>query len=69
MFLPKPVYESLPAIYIAIGTLLIAGAAYIGVRNGLMLGYLAVGLSCVLAGIFITSKRQKARSETNGSEA
>lgn len=67
MFLPTKIYEALPAIYMAIGALLILGAAYIG--NGPMLSYFAVGLSCVFAGVLVTSIRHKARSRPDGSEA
>ena len=33
MWLPTPVYESLPYMYVAVGILLIAGAAYIGIDS------------------------------------
>lgn len=62
IFLPKNIYEALPAAYVSAGTLLILGAAYIGIGHGPMLGYLAVGLSCILAGVTVTSIRRRERS-------
>jgi len=62
--LPKKVYESLPVLYVTIGALLLLGALYIGVGHGLMPGYVALGSSCVIAGLYVTHIRHKARSLT-----
>ncbi len=63
IFLPKNIYEALPAAYVSAGTLLILGAAYIGIGHGpMVVGYLAVGLSCILAGVTVTSIRRRERS-------
>lgn len=62
LFLPKNIYEALPAAYVSAGTLLILGAAYIGIGHEPMVGYLAVGLSCILAGVTVTSIRRRERS-------
>ena len=62
IFLPKKIYEALPAAYISVGTLFILGAVYIGIGYGPMLGYLAVGLSCILAGATVNSIRRRERS-------
>lgn len=62
IFLPTKFYEALPAAYVSMGALFIAGAAYIGIGHGLVAGYLAVGLSCILAGVMVNSLRRKKRS-------
>jgi hypothetical protein len=59
MWLPTKLYESLPALYIAVGASLLLGALY----SGLMFGYLALGASSILGGMLITYIRHKARSE------
>ncbi len=63
IFLPKKIYEALPAAYISVGTLFILGAVYIGIGHGLMVGYLAVGLSCIFAGVTVNSIRGRDRSK------
>ena len=62
IFLPAGIYEALPAAYVSIGTLLILGAAYIGIGHGPTIGYSAVGLSCIFAGLSVNSIRRKERS-------
>jgi len=62
MFLPKKIYEALPAAYIAVGTSFILGAVYIGIDYRPMVGYLAVGLSCIFAGVAVNSIRRRERS-------
>lgn len=62
MFLPKRLYEALPAIYIAIGVLLILGSTYIGLGHGPGLGYFAIGLASLCAGAIVTCIRHRARS-------
>ncbi len=64
MYLPKKIYEALPAAYISTGTLFILGAAYIGFGHWTMTGYLAVGLSCVFAGLTVNSIRRRQRSQS-----
>ena len=63
IWIPTKLYESLPVLYVAVGALLLLGALYIGVNHGLMLGYMALGLSCMLGGICVTYVRQRARSQ------
>ena len=62
VFLPKKIYEALPAAYISVGSLFILGAAYIGIGHAPMVGYLAVGLSCILGGVTVTGIRRRERS-------
>jgi len=65
MWLPSKLYESLPALYVAVGASLLLGAFYIGLDYGLMLGYVALGASSILGGMFITYIRHRARSESD----
>lgn len=64
LFLPRKIYEALPAAYIAAGTLFIVGASYIGIDHRPVVGYLAVGLSCILAGVTVSSIRRRERSKS-----
>ena len=63
MYLPKAVYEALPAAYMSVGAMFIAGATYIGIDHGLTVGYLAVGFTCVFAGLTVSSIRRSERSK------
>lgn len=65
MWLPTKIYESLPVFYVTIGALILYCAFYIGVSHGLMPGYTALGLSCMIGGMFVSYIRQKARSQTD----
>jgi hypothetical protein len=62
MYLPKKIYEALPATYVTIGTSLILGALYVGIAHSLMIGYLAVGLSCITAGLMVSGIRRRERA-------
>ncbi len=62
IYLPKKIYEALPAAYVSVGTLFILGAAYIGIDHGAMISYLAVGVSCILAGVTVNIVRRRERS-------
>ena len=62
VLLPEKIYEALPAAYISVGTLFILGAIYIGIGHGPMVGYLAVGLSCIFAGVTVNGIRRRERS-------
>ena len=62
IYLPKSLYEALPATYVSMGALFILGAAYIGFSHWTMVGYLAMGLTCVFGGVNIYRIRRKARS-------
>ena len=62
IYLPKWLYEALPAVYVSTGSLFILGAAYIGFSHWTMVGYLAMGLTCVFGGVNIYRIRRKVRS-------
>lgn len=60
--LPQRIYEALPATYMSVGTLFILGAIYIGVGHGPVVGYFAVGLACMFAGVAVAGIRRRERS-------
>ena len=63
MWLPTKMYESLPVLYVTVGASLLLGALYIGFNHELTLAYMALGSSCVSAGMFVRYLRHKARSQ------
>lgn len=68
MWLPEPLYESLPYMYLAIGTAFVGGAIYIGIGHEATAYYLGLGILSILAGIVIHLRRATARKEKAGSE-
>lgn len=64
MWLPGPIYESLPYIYIIGGVLFISGTLYIGVNAPGATLYIACGLLSIIYGVAIFSKRQAYRQGT-----
>ncbi len=63
VFLPKMVYEAIPAAYVSMGALFVLGATYIGLDYTPMFSYLAVGMSCIVAGATVSTVRRKERSD------
>lgn len=63
MWLPTPIYESLPYAYVVIGILFISGATYIGIEAGESTVYLGVGAISVLSGVLVYVRRYTARSK------
>ena len=61
MWLPGPVYESLPYAYIIGGVLFISGTLYIGVNAPGATLYIACGLISIVYGAAIFSKRMAHR--------
>ena len=59
MWLPKPVYKSLPVMYAVMGVLFIAGAIYLDLRDPMGPVYLALGVVSILASITIAYWRAK----------
>ena len=69
MWLPRKLYESLPALYVAIGAMLLVGTLYVGIDHWIMLGYLALGALCVALGVVVIAIRRKARAKMAESRA
>ena len=62
MWLPKPIYEALPAIYVVIGAIFLLGAGYLSFSHPASVAYAALGIACILTGIFVRQLRRKARA-------
>jgi membrane protein implicated in regulation of membrane protease activity len=62
MWLPTPVYESLPCTYIIGGALFVSGALYLGSGVPVTPLYLALGVFSILSGIWVLVKRKEARA-------
>ena len=65
MWLPGPIYESLPYLYIVGGVLFVSGTLYVGVASNSAALYIACGLISIIYGTFIFKKRQDARQRSN----
>jgi hypothetical protein len=66
MWLPTPIYEALPYLYVLGGVLFFSGTLYIGLSAPGALLYLACGAISIAYGVFIFVKRQQYRSRTSG---
>lgn len=64
MWLPEPVYKSLPTFYAAMGACFIVGVFYVGLDAPMSPVYLALGLVSVLASITVTIWRSKSPGKT-----
>lgn len=62
MWLPAPLYESLPYLYVLGGTLFITGTLYIGVSAPGASLYMACGLISTVTGIVVFVLRQTCRA-------
>ena len=63
MWIPEKLYESLPAFYVTLGALFLAGALYVGIDHWMMAGYLGIGILCVTLGVTVASIRRRARAD------
>jgi hypothetical protein len=63
MWLPAPLYESLPYLYILGGTLFNLGTLYIGVTAPGASLYIACGLISIVYGVVVFMRRQAYRAE------
>ena len=59
MWLPKPVYKSLPLMYAVMGVLFIVGAIYLDLRDPMGPVYLGLGVVSILASITVSYWRAK----------
>ena len=69
MWLPTPIYEALPYLYVVIGILFIAGATYIGISTEAAPAYLGCGAISVLTGVFVYVRRAEARGKVRKSDS
>lgn len=61
MWLPKPIYEGLPAIYIVAGVLFLFGASYLGFAHATAPLYAGTGAVCILSGLLVWRLRSHSR--------
>ena len=59
MWLPKPVYKSLPVMYALMGVLFIMGAIYMDLRDPMGPIYLGLGIVSIIAAVTVTVWRTK----------
>jgi hypothetical protein len=62
MWLPTPIYEALPYLYVLGGVLFIAGTLYIGITASGSTLYIACGLISIVYGAYIFAKRHAYRN-------
>ncbi len=68
MWLPEPIYESLPYVYVVCGALMLAGAIYVGIGAAGAPYYLLIGILSILGGVVIYLRRMTARKGKSGSD-
>ncbi|MDH3482131.1 MAG: hypothetical protein OEM50_10480 [Gammaproteobacteria bacterium] len=69
MWLPEPIYKSLPTIYGVMGILFILGVIYLGYDTPMGPIYLGLGLVSLLAAIGISVSRGKGGRNAGHSES
>ena len=62
MWLPTPIYEALPYLYVVGGVLFISGTLYIGLSAPGTPLYIACGLVSIVYGAYIFAKRHHSRN-------
>lgn len=68
MWLPEPIYESLPYLYVVCGALILSAAIYIGIGTAGAPYYLLIGVLSILGGVVIYLRRTTARKVNSGSD-
>lgn len=61
MWLPTPIYEALPTVYVVVGALLLGGVFYMGFSGLMSFVYAGLGAVCIIAGAALYQGRKKAR--------
>lgn len=69
MWLPEPIYKSLPTLYGVMGILFIFGVIYLGVDAPMSPIYLGLGLVSLLAAIGISVSRGKGSGSAGRTES
>jgi hypothetical protein len=68
MWLPEPIYESLPYVYVICGALILSGAIYVGIGNAGTPYYVLIGSLSIVGGVVIYLRRRTARKDKSGSD-
>jgi len=63
MWLPEPIYKSLPTAYAVIGVAFILGVLYVGPDAPLGRVYLSIGIVSILAAVTVAWWRGKHKAE------
>jgi len=69
MWLPEPVYKSLPTAYAVMGVLFILGVIYLGLDAPRGPLYLGLGLVSILAAITVTMWRGRSASKNQSADS
>jgi len=69
MWLPTPVYKSLPTAYAVIGVFFILGVLYLGLDAPMGPVYLGLGLVSILASVTLTVWRKKSSGDRHSAES
>lgn len=69
MWLPEPIYKSLPTLYGVMGILFIFGVMYVGVDTSMGPVYLGLGLVSLLASLGLSISRGKGRRNTGSGKS
>jgi hypothetical protein len=65
MWIPSPIYESLPYAYIVVGILFISGTLYVGLETPGAALYIVCGLISIISGAFVFGWRQAHRQKSS----
>lgn len=65
MWLPTPVYKSLPTLYAVMGVFFVLGVLYLGLDAPMGPVYLGLGIVSILASVTVTMWRSKAGDNKN----
>jgi hypothetical protein len=68
MWLPEPIYESLPYLYVVCGALILSSAIYVGIGAAAGPYYILAGVLSILGGVVIYLRRMTARKNKSGSD-
>ena len=69
MWLPEPIYKSLPTLYGVMGILFIIGVIYLGFDTPMSPVYLGLGLVSLIASLGLAISRGKRRRSTRNAES
>lgn len=65
MWIPRPIYEALPALYVAIGVAMIVFLVYLAEASLQAILYGGIAVACLAAGPVVHRKRVLARRKTD----
>lgn len=67
VWLPTPVYEAIPYVYLCAGLALLTGLAYVGFSGAMSAIYGVVGVASLVAGWLVLRHRRALRRAKSGS--